>query len=362
MLLLGGLSLSIGWGIRGNFGHEYGAMIAGALAAVAVVLVSGREDWWRRIAFFAFFGAVGWSFGGSMSYGQVIAYTHCGHLPSQAYGFACLFAIGFLWGAIGGAGTAAPACLDRNRLTELIAPIIAVFIAWTLQDVAMLRMQMDDGASRHETWFYWYDTDWVAALLAVEAALVYAAIRGRFCWGTSLVLHAAVGWWAAFGIFLYVNEVLFAGTDWQFRMTPPRSDNWIGVIGMTVGILIFCLRKRLWAVALASLITGFIGGFGFATAQAVKLVGLSTDLQTNWHSVLEQTYGFINGIGIAVAMGVLASRTGRVRDESPADRAAPSAEERAVLSRRLFSGPGAREASPATTEDPSNTPGTGEYS
>src|ERR1051325_8139157 len=69
------LSLSIGWGIRGNFGHEYGAMIPCALASLAAALLSGRDDWHRRAVFFAFFGALGWSFGGSISYMQVIAYT-----------------------------------------------------------------------------------------------------------------------------------------------------------------------------------------------------------------------------------------------------------------------------------------------
>src|SRR5262245_62325154 len=128
------LSLSIGWGIRGNFGHEFGAMIPGALAAMGVVLLSGREDWRRRIAYFAMFGALGWSFGGSISYMQVIAYTHSGHLPSQVYGFACLFVVGFLWGALGGAGTALPACLDRERLTALFPPALAVFAAWAVQD------------------------------------------------------------------------------------------------------------------------------------------------------------------------------------------------------------------------------------
>ncbi|MFM1920325.1 MAG: hypothetical protein RLZZ303_1959, partial [Candidatus Hydrogenedentota bacterium] len=82
-----GLSLSIGWGIRGNFGHEYGAMIPGALAALAACLLSGREDWRGRAPYFAMFGALGWGFGGSISYMQVIAYTHSGHLPSQIYGF-----------------------------------------------------------------------------------------------------------------------------------------------------------------------------------------------------------------------------------------------------------------------------------
>ena len=47
------LSLSIGWGIRGNYGHESGAMIPGALAAIAAALMSGREDW-RRLGVWRF--------------------------------------------------------------------------------------------------------------------------------------------------------------------------------------------------------------------------------------------------------------------------------------------------------------------
>src|ERR1041385_1164670 len=124
-----GLSLSIGWGIRGNFGHEFGAMIPGALAAMALVLCSGRPDWWRRTHYFAFFGALGWSFGGSISYMQVIAYTHSGHSASVLYGFACLFVIGFLWAAMGGAGTAPPAFLSRERLAEFFVPLTAFFLA-----------------------------------------------------------------------------------------------------------------------------------------------------------------------------------------------------------------------------------------
>ena len=104
MVLLGALSLSLGWGIRGNFGHEIGAAVPGALAAMAVVLASGRPDWWHRIAYFAMFGALGWSFGGSMSYGHVLAYTNSRHSGSVLYGFASLFLIGFLWAAMGGAG------------------------------------------------------------------------------------------------------------------------------------------------------------------------------------------------------------------------------------------------------------------
>src|SRR6185295_5375313 len=149
LFLATALSLSVGWGIRGNFGHEYGAMIPGALAAMAAVLLAGREDWWRRVGYFGFFGALGWSFGGSISYMQVIGYTHSGDSVSVAYGFASLFVIGFLWAAFGGVGTALPACLNREQLTEFFIPLTAVFAAWCLQDLAIGWLDKTDSAFRH---------------------------------------------------------------------------------------------------------------------------------------------------------------------------------------------------------------------
>lgn len=317
MLILGALSLSIGWGIRGNFGHEYGAMIPGALAAIAVVLASGREDWYRRIAYFGFLGALGWSFGGSISYMQVIGYTHSGHLGSVIYGFACLFVIGFAWGAIGGAGTALPACISRKGLTELIAPIATVFLVWACQDMVVAYYGYDEGSHRHETPLYWFDTDWVAASLAVVVGIVFLGVRGRSCMGTSLVLYSSIGWWVGFGIFLGLNAISTRYLGFEFRMTPPRGDSWAGMLGMTGGVFLFCVRRGLGPAALGTLVSGFIGGFGFAMATLIKLLLMRYLLvpyppgqgyEANYHSILEQTYGFINGIGIAVTMMLLASR------------------------------------------------------
>src|ERR1041385_5306162 len=177
LLVAVALSLAIGWGIRGNYGHEYGAMIPGALAAMAAVLSSGRDDWIERISYFGFFGALGWSFGGSISYMQVIAYTHSGHSGSVLYGFACLFLIGFLWAVLGGAGAALPAFLSREKLTEFFVPITAVFIGWTLQDIAVATWFAMDPDFRHQSPLYWYDTDWLAALVAIVALLPLALVR-----------------------------------------------------------------------------------------------------------------------------------------------------------------------------------------
>lgn len=71
-VILIGLSLSFGWGIRGNFGHEFGAAFAGCLAAITTALLSGREDWRLRVPYIAFFGALRWGFGDSISYLQVL--------------------------------------------------------------------------------------------------------------------------------------------------------------------------------------------------------------------------------------------------------------------------------------------------
>jgi hypothetical protein len=311
LFFLTALALSVGWGIRGNFGHEYGAMIPGALAAMAAVLLSRRPDWWRRVAYFGFFGALGWSFGGSISYMQVIGYTHSGHSPSVLYGFACLFVTGFLWAAIGGAGTALPALLDRERLSEFFIPLTAVFVAWWIQGFAVGFVETHSPDFRHEDPLYWYDTNWLDVLVALIAVLALGVVRRRLDWGSRLILFMTVGWWAGF-------LILVVGLGW--RMTPPRGDNWAGCLGMTAGMLLYFRRERLDGAVLAALVSGFLGGFSFATATMLKLVEITGGGQTNWHSILEQTYGFLNGIAIAAAMLLLARRAPPVSDDPPRRR------------------------------------------
>jgi hypothetical protein len=273
---------------------------------MGAVLLSGRADWWRRIAYFGFFGALGWSFGGSISYMQVIAYTHSGHSSSVLYGFACLFIIGFLWAAIGGAGAALPACLERARLTEFFVPLTTLFAAWCLQDLLTGLIEPAEAQFRQASPLYWYDTDWLAALFAILAVAGLALVRRRLDSGSSLILHMAIGWWVGFLLLVVVLGL---------RMTPPRGDNWAGCVGMVAGLWLYLQRQRWTEVILASLISGLVGGFGFATATLLKLLEIRSGLHTNWHSILEQTYGFINGLGLAAAMLVLAARAPRLIDE-----------------------------------------------
>ena len=130
MPLLAALAMSVGWGYRGDYGHEAGAMMPGALLGMAIALASGRADWRGRIPVFGLLGAIGWAFGGQMSYGQIIGYTAAASWPDVAYGFAMLFVIGALWSGIGGGVLALGATRSRSELERFAGPLLAFYLIW----------------------------------------------------------------------------------------------------------------------------------------------------------------------------------------------------------------------------------------
>jgi hypothetical protein len=132
MPLLAALAMSLGWGIRGDYGHEAGAMLPGALVALAIVLASGRADWLARTPTVAMLGALGWAFGGQMSYGIVIGYTASASFPDVAYGFASLFLIGALWGGIGAGILGLGLTWDNSRLESFVVPLSTLYALWLL--------------------------------------------------------------------------------------------------------------------------------------------------------------------------------------------------------------------------------------
>jgi hypothetical protein len=306
-LLLAGLSVSIGWGVRGQFGHEYGAALAGALGGMVVALLAGRPDWRRRISYFAALGAIGWAFGGGMSYMKTVAYSHSSDSATALYGFACLFVLGFIWAAPGGTGIALPAYLDSEELTKMFAPLCAVLVAWYLEDAARpLLAGMFRGPLRE------FAGAGFNSIVAIAAVLALTAVR-RQTWGTgsSLIVYMALGWWA--GHLLLIKLL-------HLDMNPPRGDSWAGCLGMVWGILLFCWRRRHAGIAFATLATGFLGGIGFALGAAVKITAMSGGLVTNWHSVMEQTQGLFHGLAIGITFALVARKSPKLQDPGPARR------------------------------------------
>jgi len=291
-VLLGGLAMSVGWGFRGDYGHEAGAMVPGALIGLAVCLASGRKDWWRRGALMGLCGAIGWAFGGQMSYGRVIGYTASSSLLDVSYGYASLFLIGGLWAGIGSGFLAMSVTEHRSYLERLTVPLITLFVIWLALDVT--------GATDRlaERW-YLNDTDWVAALSALVLALVLIVTLPQARSACVLIAVLAGSWWVGY---LVLTVAL------GLHMTPPRSDNWSGCLGLFGGLIVYLIHRRnRTAVTLAA--WGFVfGGLGFALGDFVQMLG-----RAQWGPIgryealqgldywkwMEQLFGLIMGLGVS---------------------------------------------------------------
>lgn len=308
-LILVSISLSIGWGVRGNFGHEYGAMLPGVLAGIAACLLSGREDWRHRVAYFGFFGALGWGFGGSFSYMKVVGYTHSGHLPSVLFGFFGLFLGSFLWAALGGAGTAYAAAEDKDRLTDLFKPLCWVLAAWAgfyffwdqvmnLDSVVQftggrVAVIVEKGVAREMRQndpFYWLDTDWVQALFALAAVCTFDLWNRRSRDIALLPIFAGAGGFAGWAVQLLLAKtgLLAVILPWFVRvqgdLTINNPDtgqpfdpanmvtNWptiffrhsdhVGLLfGLTIGVGFYFARYGKWRLGSSLLLHLALGWF-----------------------------------------------------------------------------------------------------
>jgi hypothetical protein len=311
--LLAALAMSVGWGFRGDYGHEAGAMVPGALFALAVCLAAKRADWWERASLLAMLGAIGWAFGGQMSYGKVIGYTAHSSFPDVLYGFACLFVIGALWGGIGAGILALGITRPRSELERFAGPMIALWLVWTAMELSGL----DDWLSAR--WSL-YDSDWTAATSALLVAGVYGLLRPRARGACKLIAMLAGGWWI--GLLLLV--LLF-----KLRMTPPRSDNWAGCVGLWVALLIHLMRTRNRAAVMLSLYGLLAGGVGFAVGDLFNMLG-----RAQWGPIgrfeilqglnswkwMEQLFGLVMGYGAALGF----ARVARERLAAPLEDEAPS--------------------------------------
>jgi hypothetical protein len=291
LYLFTAIAMSLGWRIRGQFGHEIGAAMAGALAGLALVIATGRSDWHRRAVLFAGLAALGWSFGGSMSYMKVVGYCHSSDPATVLYGFVCLFLVGLLWAMPGGAAIAMAACWDAGKLKSTVQSAGTVFIVWFVQDIFV---DVLESRSINTDWF---GSDWLAASTSLMAGLSIAFLRKKVTVGVSLILHLSLGWWVGFA-----GLVVLAG----LHMNPPRGDNWAGCLGLVVGLMIFLWRNRYYDVLRVSLVTGLMGAVGFCFAQLLKLSILRLQWLNDPHPVMEWLHGGFFGMAIVAAMQPIA--------------------------------------------------------
>jgi hypothetical protein len=316
LCLMGALAMSYGWGFRGDYGHEAGAMIPGALLAMGVCLCSGRHDWFRRCAAMGLCGAIGWAFGGQQSYGQITSYTIAHSFPDVLYGYGALFLVGAVWGGIGGAVLSLSLTLARDELNRFVVPILAIGGVWFLSWLLFWAFPDLRFAVETISLTYVRDTDWLATLLAGATGL---AVRFTVpnCRSATNVILLMVGGWLA-GVILLV--LLFG---LQMSPTPPpgvRSDNWGGCVGLFIALAAYLYLRRNRAGIMLAAYGLLAGGIGFSLGDFInkpdkvrwdpfwQLEFLRGFDHWKWS---EQSFGLFMGLG--VALGLLRLLRGNLR-------------------------------------------------
>ena len=137
-MFLSGMAGAMAWGIRGQYGHETGAMIAGVLVGFILIVLHGSHlsatAAARAVAMFA----LGISVGGSMTYGQTVGLTHDGVFigNNEAYnwgmlGLAIKGGIWIAWGAaLFGMGLSGKRYQWSELLGLLLVLVVALIAAW----------------------------------------------------------------------------------------------------------------------------------------------------------------------------------------------------------------------------------------
>ncbi|MFN0124558.1 MAG: hypothetical protein ACKV2V_29000 [Blastocatellia bacterium] len=301
LVTLAALSMSVGWGLRGDYGHEAGAMMPGALLGLALCLAAGRADWTRRGVTIAALCAIGWAFGGQMSYGVVIGYTASLSFADVLYGYAGLFLIGALWGAVGAGILGLALTWKRSELETFAGPLAAVYAVWKLLDHSGVSRWLD---ARWNP----YDTDWIAASAALLTALIYGLVAPGARAACHLIMTLAAGWWSGFALLTVLGGL---------RMTPPRSDNWAGCVGLCAALCLYLWRARHRAALSLMSYGALAGGAGFAIGDFVQMLG-----RAHWGPIgrfpalqglgywkwMEQLFGLLMGAGVAICVARLVSR------------------------------------------------------
>ncbi|MSV28402.1 MAG: hypothetical protein EXQ52_06610 [Bryobacterales bacterium] len=230
--LLGALTMSLGWGLRGSIGGgSLGAMIPGAMIGLVLCLMLGREADSGLIAAFA---AIGVGFGGQETYGQTVGLS----LRPETFWWAILgFAIkGSAWGMLGGTfvGIALRRGLHTKR--QLIAGFaimaLGTWIGWRfLNHPKLIYFSNPIDRPREELWAGL----WLGGLLML--AWLHARVPSLFAlygaagggigfgfgaslqpWGKAVWPSMPLGWWKGmeltFGALLGLSLVL---CTWRLR-------------------------------------------------------------------------------------------------------------------------------------------------
>lgn len=258
----------MGWGIRGQYGHETGAMIAGLLVSLVLVFLFCPQTALLPAARAVAFGTIAIGFGGSMTYGQTIGLTQnasvIGNWDALRWGMFGLAIKGGIW--IGFAGLFLGMGLGgvRYRWREMLALMLGMLALYGL-GLWVLNRPFDPANKVlphiyfSASWHWQPDADvsqlkprpeyWGGLLFALVGAWVWAGwvrrdrlARNLALWGMLGGLGFPIG--QSLQAFHAWNRELFQSGFWV-RLDP--AMNWWNWMETTFGTVMgACLGLGLW--------------------------------------------------------------------------------------------------------------------
>ncbi len=256
----------MGWGIRGQYGHETGAMIAGLLVSLVLVFVMCPHAAMLPAARAVAFGTIAMGVGGSMTYGQTIGLTQIkpliGNWEAWRWGMLGLGIKGAIW--IGFAG---------------------LFLGMAL------------GGTRY-SW---------RQILGLMIAL--------------LVLHEA-GRWLLNSPHDPANKILpkiYFSASWHWQPDAgvelkPRPEVWGGQLFALLGAWVWAGWVRRDRLARNLALWGMLGGIGFPIGQCLQSfhawnpevfktgIWATLDPSMNWWNWMETTFGAVMGACLGLGL------------------------------------------------------------
>jgi hypothetical protein len=293
-VLFGAMAGGMAWGIRGQYGHETGAMLAGLLVSLTLVTLLCPRVSLIGAARAVALATVAMGFGGSMTYGQTVGLTHdpqlVGNWAALGWGMLGLSIKGGLWIGFAGAFLGMGLGGTRYRALEMLLLMLALVAAY-FAGVALINSPFDPAHRMLPALYFsehWY---WKPNKV----------LKPRFeCWGGLLtalaVLTVYVGYWR--------------------RDRLARRLVWWGILGGALG---FPLGQSIQAYHAWN--PDFLRG------------SLLEGTVINWWNMMETTYGAV--MGALLGCGLWLNRKRIQLDRAVSDVSLPLAVEWILLAIHL---------------------------
>ncbi len=326
-ILICALAMALGWLVYGNRPFPEAAALPGALAGLCISLCFGREDWQKRWRDFALFGAIGWGLGGMMPLQHLAGYTNTGaqYWWNMLYGTAGLSLVGLIWAGVGGFFTALPALLKPDDLRSCRQAAIVFIVLWLLTKLLLFfNIPPQDQLEiwvRHYFYeenpanggallyaFAWFQFHGISLLLPV-LMLCYCCMR--FMTRQNSSLGFLLSCLMVFGWFTGVS--LFVG-GFGYRLNPPQSDAWAGLLGVLIALLAALIGNRKFnslpefrSIMFLTVVTAFWGALAVPMANTFRLYVYCQNALYPSEQIMWLAQGLINGLGLCIALSYAAA-------------------------------------------------------